>query len=61
MECVRNRKDPNAPVEAGYWHTVSLIMANAAMRTGLVGTFDPVKREVLAGGKPFVGYFSTKA
>ena len=61
MECVRNRKDPNAPVEAGYWHTVSLVMANAAMRTGLVGTFDPVKREVLAGGKPFVGYFSTKA
>ena len=61
MECVRNHKDPNAPVEAGYWHTVSLIMANAAMRTGLVGTFDPVKREVLAGGKPFVGYFSTKA
>ena len=61
MECVRNRKDPNAPVEAGYWHTVSLIMANAAMRTGLVGTFDPVKREVLTGGKPFVGYFSTKA
>ncbi len=61
MECVRDRKDPNAPVEAGYWHTVSLIMANAAMRTGLVGTFDPVKREVLAGGKPFVGYFSTKA
>ena len=59
MECVRSRKNPNAPVEAGYWHTVSLIMANAAMRTGLVGTFDPVKREVLAGDKVFTGYKST--
>ena len=61
MECVRSRKNPNAPVEAGYWHTVSLIMANAAMRTGLVGTFDPVKREVLAGDKVFTGYKSTHA
>ena len=59
MECVRERRNPNAPVEAGYWHTVSLIMANAAMRTGLVGTFDPVKREVLAGGDVFTGYHST--
>lgn len=58
MECVRARKDPNAPIEAGYWHSVSLIMANAAMRTGLVGTFDPNTRQVLAGGKPFTGYKS---
>ena len=59
MECVRARKNPNAPVEAGYWHSVSLIMANAAMRTGLVGTFDPVSSQVLAGGKVFTGYNST--
>ena len=59
MKCVRERKNPNAPVEAGYWHSVSLIMANAAMRTGLVGTFDPVSRQVLAGGKVFTGYEST--
>ena len=58
MECVRARKNPNAPVEAGYWHSVSLIMANAAMRTGLVGTFDPKTRQVLAGGKVFTGYNS---
>ena len=59
MECVRARKDPNAPVEAGYWHSVSLIMANAAMRTGLVGTYDPKTRQVLAGDKVFTGYEST--
>ena len=34
-------------------------MANAAMRTGLVGTFDPATRQVLAGGKVFTGYEST--
>ena len=59
MECVRSRKNPNAPVEAGYWHTVSLVMSNAAMRTGLVATFDPDKRQVLAGGDVFTGYEST--
>jgi predicted dehydrogenase len=59
MECVRARKNPNAPVEAGYWHSVSLIMANAAMRTGLVGTYDPKTRQVLAGDKVFTGYEST--
>jgi predicted dehydrogenase len=59
MECVRSRKSPNAPVEAGYWHTVSLVMSNAAMRTGLVATFDPEKRQVLAGGDVFTGYEST--
>ena len=59
MECVRARKNPNAPVEAGYWHSVSLIMANAAMRTGLVGTYCPKTRQVYAGDKVFTGYEST--
>ena len=34
-------------------------MANAAMRTGLVGTYDPKTRQVLAGDKVFTGYEST--
>ena len=58
MECVRSRKNPNASVEAGYSHTVSLVMANAAMRTGLAATFDENTRQVLAGGKVFTGYKS---
>ena len=58
MECVRSRKNPNASVEAGYSHTVSLVMANAAMRTGLAATFDEASRQVLAGGKVFTGYKS---
>ena len=59
MECVRNRKDPNASVEAGYYHTVALIMANAAARTGIKATFDPEKRQVMVDGKVFTGYKST--
>ena len=59
MECVLQRKDPAAPVEAGYSHSIALIMSNAALRTGMRATFDEKSRQVLAGGKPWVGYDST--
>ena len=61
MECVRARKNPNAPIEAGYSHAIALIMSNAALRTGMKATFDPSARQVLAGGKPWTGYKSTAA
>ena len=53
QECVRSRKPTNAPIEAGFNHAVAVIMANAAYRTGLRVTYDPVRQEVLADGKPF--------
>jgi predicted dehydrogenase len=53
MECVRSRKTPNAPIEAGYQHSIATIMANAAYHTGLRVTFDEKTQEVMAGGKPF--------
>ena len=56
MECVRSRKQPNAPIEAGYSHAVALIMSNASLRTGMMATFDKAARQVLAGGKVFKGY-----
>jgi len=59
MECVRARKNPNAPVDAGYSHSIALIMANAAARTGCRATFCPEKRQVMVNGKPFIGYDST--
>ena len=59
MECVRARKNPNAPIEAGYSHAIALIMANASARTGMKATFCPKSRQVMVGGKPFVGYAST--
>ncbi len=56
MECVCSRRKPNAPVEAGYSHTVTLVMANASLRTGMQATFDKTARQVMAGGKVFKGY-----
>jgi len=53
MECVRSRKQPNAPVEAGYYHSVATIMTNAAVRTGSKVTFDEATQEVMADGKVF--------
>lgn len=53
LECVRSRKTPNAPVEAGYNHSIATIMTNAAVRTGQRATFDPKTQEVMAGGKVF--------
>ncbi len=53
MECLRSRKEPNAPVEAGYQHSIATIMANAAARTGEKVTFDAKRQEVIAGGKVF--------
>jgi predicted dehydrogenase len=53
MECVRSRKQTNAPVEAGYMHSVANIMTNAAVRAGTKVTFDEARQEVMAGGKVF--------
>jgi predicted dehydrogenase len=53
MECVRSRKETNAPAKAGYDHSVANIMVTAALRTGQFVTFDDQKQEVMAGGKVF--------
>ena len=53
MDCIRSRKQTNAPVQAGYNHAVACIMANAAFRTGLPVVFDPKSKQVKAGKKVF--------
>ena len=53
MDCVRSRKPTNAPVEAGYSHSIATIMTNAAVRTGAKVTFDEATQEVMADGKIF--------
>ena len=53
MECIRSRKQPNAPVEAGYNHSVACIMTTAAARTGGKATFDENTQQVMVGGKVF--------
>jgi predicted dehydrogenase len=53
MESIRTRKEPNAPVEAGYNHSIATIMTNAAARTGAKVSFDEKTQEVMANGKVF--------
>ncbi len=53
MECIRSRKQPNAPVEAGYAHSIANIMTTAASHTGFKATFDETTQEVMVGGKVF--------
>jgi predicted dehydrogenase len=53
MECVRSRKTPNAPIEAGYNHSVALCMNIAAIQTGQKVTFDDKTQQVMVGGKVY--------
>jgi predicted dehydrogenase len=53
MECVRSRKTPNAPIEAGYSHSIALCMNVAAIQTGQKVTFDDATQQVMVGGKPY--------
>jgi hypothetical protein len=53
MECVRTRKQPNAPVEAGYSHSIANIMTTAAAHSGIKATFDETTQEVMVGNKVF--------
>ena len=53
MECVRSRKEPNAPIEAGYSHSIASIMTTAAARSGTKATFDEKTQEVMVGKNIF--------
>jgi len=48
MECIRSRRTPRAPVQAGYDHSVALCMTIAAMHSGQRVTFDDTRQEVVA-------------
>ena len=49
MDCVRDRKRPNADIMAGYSHSVALCMTIAALHTGQRITFDDKNQEVIIG------------
>ncbi|HRS42121.1 MAG TPA: gfo/Idh/MocA family oxidoreductase, partial [Dysgonamonadaceae bacterium] len=54
MDCVHNNNvKTNAPLEAGYSHSIADIMVTAALRTGQRATFDEKTAQVIAGGKVF--------
>jgi len=49
LECLRSRKTPNAPIEAGYAHSVAAIMADEAYVRGTRMVYDPAKRSMRQG------------
>jgi predicted dehydrogenase len=49
IDCIRSRKQPIAPIEAGYGHSVAVIMADEAFTTGRRMIYDHSRREVVAG------------
>jgi predicted dehydrogenase len=53
MECVRSRNTPNAPIEAGYSHSIALCMNVAAIQTGEKVTFDEKTQQVMVGGRVY--------
>ena len=47
MECVRSRKEPNAPARVGFNHSVANVMATTALHTGKRVTWDSTKQDVV--------------
>lgn len=45
LECLRSRKRPNADIECGHQHAITVLMAAAARETGRKQVYDPAKRE----------------
>lgn len=46
LECVKSRKDPNAPVEAGHATSVALCMAMEALRRGVRARWNEKQKKI---------------
>lgn len=49
LDCVRSRKQPIAPIEAGFSHSVAVLMADAALTQGRRMTYNAAQRRILPG------------
>ncbi len=49
LQCLRTRKTPHAPIEAGYQHAVAVIMAMQSFDSGRRTIYDHEKREIHTG------------
>jgi len=49
MDCVRSRKEPNAPARVGFNHSVANVMATTALHTGKRVTWDAAKNDMIIG------------
>jgi predicted dehydrogenase len=46
FQCVRSRKQPNAPIEAGYAHSIAAILADESFVRGRCVEFDQRSRKI---------------
>lgn len=49
LDCVRSRRQPIAPIEAGYAHSIAVLMADASLHQGRRMTYDAASRRILPG------------
>ena len=49
LKCLRSRRTPSAPIEAGYQHAVACLMAMRSFDTGKRTIYDAEKREIREG------------
>ena len=49
LKCLRSRQQPNAPIEAGYSHSVAVILADEALIRGRRMVHDPARRVIREG------------
>lgn len=49
LQCLRSRQKPVAPIEAGYQHSVAVILSDLAYETGRRQVYDHQKREIREG------------
>lgn len=47
IDCMRSRKTPNAPIQAGYAHAVACCLGREAERTGKKMRYDHAKRQIV--------------
>lgn len=49
LECLRSRKQPAAPIDAGYQHAVACLMADESWVRGTRMVYDDARRQIQAG------------
>ena len=49
LQCLRSRETPKAPIEAGYTHSVAVIMSDESMIQGRRMVHDPKARKIRPG------------
>ncbi len=49
LECVRSRQEPQAPIEAGYDHSIAAILADESFVRGSCVEYDPQRRRIRSG------------